>query len=145
MRGWLAVTPPLIGTHTSSIGLIPKPQQPGKFRLVEDLFVPLGTVSMTGLTRAYVHSSMLWWIRQPRWPDKLGRGLVCLNWIIAVHTGGSPCFPILSTSWELSGKEWSTVTRPSPSGFVQPPSCSQRWQMASPVPWCPKGIPVLQH
>ena len=38
----LTAAPPRCGVHTSPIGIIPKPHQPGKFRLIVDLSAPSG-------------------------------------------------------------------------------------------------------
>ena len=48
-HGRLAIAPSQLGTHTSPLGLIPKPHQPGKFRLIVDLSAPHGSSVNDGI------------------------------------------------------------------------------------------------
>ena len=48
-HGRLAIAPSPLGTHTSPLGLIPKPHQPGKFRLIVDLSAPHGSSVNDGI------------------------------------------------------------------------------------------------
>ncbi len=60
----LTAAPPRCGVHTSPIGIIPKPHQPGKFRLIVDLSAPSGYSVNDGIPPQF---SMHRLITQPTW------------------------------------------------------------------------------
>ena len=131
-------------TQKNSIGLIPKPYQPGKFCLIADLSAQLGFSVNDGITSAWCwleYTSVDW---AARLVAQCGKGaLMAKTDLLSTYKHVSDH----SSDIHLLGIEWGvkpTVTKPCRLGFVLPRISSPQLLMVWPglcnmkgsLTWC---------
>ena len=118
---------PGVDIRRNPIGIIPKPHQPGKFRLIVDLSAPRGFSVNDGISPSLCSLDYISVDQAARLIAKCGRGaLMAKTDLQSVYRH----VPVHPEDQHLSGMDKSIATGPFPSGCAQHPNCLWPWRMA---------------